>query len=77
MITVHKAKSTLSQLIARALAGEEIVIARGPVPAVRLVPVEDAPARPVFGRYKGKIRVDPRFFAPMSEAELRRWEGRD
>ena len=31
-VTIHAAKTTLSQLIERAHAGEEIVIARGEVP---------------------------------------------
>lgn len=43
-ITIHKAKTNLSKLIERALAGEEIVIARGKHPVVRLVPVEVAEA---------------------------------
>jgi prevent-host-death family protein len=38
-ITIHKAKTNLSKLIERALAGEEIVIARGKQPVVKLVPV--------------------------------------
>jgi prevent-host-death family protein len=41
-ITIHKAKTNLSKLIERALAGEEIVIARGKQPVVKLVPVAAA-----------------------------------
>ena len=40
--TVHDAKTNLSRLIAEALAGGDVVIARGRVPVVRLVPVEPA-----------------------------------
>ena len=40
--TVHAAKTNLSKLIERAEKGEEIVIARGKKPVVRLVPM-DAP----------------------------------
>jgi prevent-host-death family protein len=39
-IGMHEAKTTLSKLVERAEAGEEIVIARNGTPAVRLVPVE-------------------------------------
>lgn len=39
-INMHDAKTQLSDLVARAEAGEEIVIARRNKPAVRLVPVE-------------------------------------
>lgn len=38
-INMHDAKTQLSDLVARAEAGEEIVIARRNKPAVRLVPV--------------------------------------
>jgi prevent-host-death family protein len=36
---MHEAKTTLSQLVERAVAGEEIVIARNGKPVARLVPV--------------------------------------
>jgi prevent-host-death family protein len=39
IVTVHQAKTQLSKLIARAEAGEEIVIARGREPAVKLTPI--------------------------------------
>jgi prevent-host-death family protein len=77
VVTVHQAKTQLSRLIAAAERGEEVVIARGDKPAVRLVPFEPARAperKP--GRLKGLVAMDPRFFEPLPEDELRRWEGR-
>jgi len=38
-VKIHEAKSTLSKLIERACAGEEIVIAPGDHPVVRLQPI--------------------------------------
>jgi antitoxin (DNA-binding transcriptional repressor) of toxin-antitoxin stability system len=38
-VTIHAAKARLSRLNEAALAGEEIVIARGDKPVVRLVPI--------------------------------------
>lgn len=73
-VTVHAAKTQLSKLIARALDGEEVVIARGSVPVVRLVPVTPKPRRQ-SGVLKGKLHVPDSFFEPMSEEELRLWEG--
>jgi prevent-host-death family protein len=73
-ITVHEAKTQLSRLIARALAGDEVVISRGDVPVVRLVPVaRDVPARK-FGAMKGRARVTSAFFEPLPEDELAGWE---
>lgn len=40
IVNMHYAKTQLSDLVARAEAGEEIVIARRNKPAVRLVPVD-------------------------------------
>ena len=68
-VSIHAAKIHLSRLIEEALAGEEIVIERGNVPAVRLVPVESAASRRAFGCMKGEITVDPSFFEPLADAE--------
>ncbi len=38
-VNMHQAKSSLSRLVERALAGEDVVIARNGEPLVRLVPV--------------------------------------
>lgn len=74
-IPIHRAKTHLSRLIERALAGEEIVISRGDVPVVRLVPIE-APAKTrVFGAMRDQIRIDADFLEPMTDAELAEWEG--
>ena len=71
-ISIHTAKTHLSRLIARAEAGEEIIIARGRKPVVKLVPIAPKPKR-VFGSMKGQFTVGPEFFEPMSEEELALW----
>jgi prevent-host-death family protein len=38
VVTIHTAKTTLSQLLLRVEAGEEIVLARGKEPIAKLVP---------------------------------------
>ena len=78
--SVHAAKTNLSKLIERAEKGEEIVIARGKKPVVRLVPI-GLPAhirrRRAFGVLKGKLKLpDSFFFDPLPEEELKLWEGR-
>jgi prevent-host-death family protein len=78
-VTIHEAKTNLSKLIARAEAGEEIIIARGKQPAVRLAPVSAPPHRRVFGAMKAKWPdlPDSFFFDPLPEEELKLWEGED
>lgn len=74
-VTVHAAKTQLSRLIEAALAGEEVVIARGSKPVVRIVPVRQGPFR--VGLLKEKLSPGgPDFFEPMDEEELAAWEGR-
>ena len=70
--SVHDAKSNLSKLIAAALEGDDVVIARGSVPVVRLVPVSPRGKRR-FGALKGKIAVDGRFDEPLPDDELGAW----
>lgn len=43
MVNMHKAKSTLSQLVEAVLAGEEVVISRRGTPAVKIVPISEEP----------------------------------
>ena len=55
-ITIHKAKTQLSKLIELACNGEEVVIARGSKPVVRLIAIEDAKGNRKPGALKGKSR---------------------
>lgn len=73
-VTVHTAKTNLSKLIEAALAGEEVVIAKGKRPVVRIVPIHQN--RFTIGLLKGQLTgAGPDFFEPMSEDELTLWEG--
>ena len=74
-VNIHGAKTHLSRLLERALAGEEVVIMKAGRPLVRLVPVATAPRRRVLGTAKGDFVVPPDFDAPLPEAVLREFEG--
>ena len=73
-ITIHKAKTNLSRLIAQACRGEEVIIARGSEPLVRLVPLAGKHGRRKPGALRGKLKVLPSFFEPLPDDELQRWE---
>ena len=78
VVNIHQAKTELSKLIARAEAGEAIVLARGNKPVAKLVALE-APKPTVRGygshaHLRGKI-PDSFFFDPLPEDELKLWEG--
>lgn len=71
-VSVHEAKTNLSRLIVEALEGEDVVIARGKTPVVRLTPVEPRRERK-FGALKDIIHVDARFDDPLPDEELAAW----
>lgn len=81
IFNVHEAKTQLSQLIARAEAGEEIIIARDGDPIVRLDLVRSdiiaERRRRARGLWKDKLDKIPDsvWFDPLPEEELRLWEG--
>ena len=60
-VNMHQAKSSLSRLVERALAGEDVIIARNGQPLVRLVPIPTVRKPRVPGRGKGKIWIGSDF----------------
>lgn len=64
---VAEAKAKLSELIARALEGEEVVIARGGKPMVRLTRVAVKRRVPVFGQFRHWGPVADDAFDPEPE----------
>lgn len=74
VVNVHEAKTRLSQLIAEAEAGGEVVIARNGKPVARLVPCAGAPVMRRFGALKGRMETGEAFFEPLPDAELAAWE---
>jgi prevent-host-death family protein len=73
IFTIHQAKTNLSRLIQRASKGEEVVIARGSKPVARLVPLGEVKGKRRPGALKGKLVVDPEFFDPLPDSELKNW----
>jgi prevent-host-death family protein len=72
-IKVHEAKTNLSKLIERAQRGEEVIIARGETPVVRLVAIGEVQGRRQPGALRGKLRVGREFFEPLPAEELSAW----
>jgi prevent-host-death family protein len=72
-VNVHEAKTQLSRLLARALEGEEIIIAKAGKPQAKLVPIQERETRRP-GLARGQ--VTDAFFEPLPEEEMSAWEGR-
>ena len=64
-ITVHAAKTNLSKLIDAAMAGEEIIIAKGSKPVVKLVALPQG--RFKTGLLDGQLGEGPNFSEPLWE----------
>lgn len=73
-VTIHAAKTHLSQLLLRVEVGEEIVLARGKQPVAKLVPFKSREKKRRFGAFKGKASIGPEFFEPLPEEELKGWK---
>lgn len=73
--SIGAARAGLAKLIARAAAGEDIVITRPSVPVARLVPVRVATAQGrKFGAMRGRATVTQAFFEPLPDEELDEWQ---
>jgi prevent-host-death family protein len=73
---LYEAKSSLSQLVDRAAAGEEIIIAKAGKPLAKLVPVAARGRRRKPGGWKGQVVISDDFDAPLPENLRRAFEGR-
>ncbi len=72
-VGVHEAKTTLSELLRRVAAGEEVVITRSGEPVAKIVAVRRKQAR-TLGRDVGRMQVPDDFDAPLDEATLAAFE---
>ena len=78
--TIFEAKTSLSELIKKAEAGEKVIITRGrsKTPVVELTPVTPKqPMRLGFLKHLNLNIPDSFFFDPLPDEELRMWEGEE
>jgi len=67
-VTIHEAKTHLSKLIQECLTGEEVVIAKGKEPVVRLVPIKSRKQKRRLGGAKGLVtHMAEDFNAPLDD----------
>lgn len=75
-VNLYEAKTNLSQLVERAAAGEEIVIAKAGRPLARLVPLSKRTTPRPLGMFAGKIKVGADFDDPLPDDMQAAFEGR-
>lgn len=72
---IEVAENQLAKLVDAALAGEDVIIAKGAKPAARLVAIPQSGFK--LGILDGKLGTPPDFLEPMPAKDLADWEGRD
>lgn len=60
-VNIHEAKTHLSQLIEKAVAGEDVIIAKAGKPLVRLTALEPPARKSRIGFLKGQVTVPDDF----------------
>lgn len=66
-VTIHEAKTHLSKLIQKVLNGEEVIIARGKQPLVKLVLLDELKAKRTLGAAQGQITMSEDFDVPLED----------
>jgi prevent-host-death family protein len=74
-INLYEAKTNLSQLVERAAAGEEIVIAKAGRPLARLVPLAKRTTPRPLGLLAGQVRIGEDFDDPLPDDIQKAFDG--
>jgi prevent-host-death family protein len=74
---LYEAKTNLSQLIERAAAGEEIIIAKAGRPLARLVPIAKRSGPRPLGMFKGEVTLRDDFDAPLPDGLAAAFRGEE
>jgi prevent-host-death family protein len=67
-VNIHEAKTQLSRLIEKVLAGEDVVIAKAGNPLVRLVRIDHG--KPVLGAASGVFQLSEGWDKPLTDSEM-------
>lgn len=73
-VNIHEAKTHLSRLLERVVAGEEIIISKAGKPMAKLTPISKPQMDRVPGLDKGVIQIPDDFDAPLPEDIIEQFE---
>ena len=79
MVNIADAKAKLSEYVEAVARGEQVIICNRNRPVAELRAIEPARVGPrdLTPMFPGETFLTDAFFEPMTEAELRDWEGAD
>lgn len=66
-VNIHQAKTNLSKLIKKAVNGEEVIIAKGNIPLVKMVGLATQHSKRKIGSAKGVITISKTFDEPLDD----------
>ncbi|RQV98777.1 type II toxin-antitoxin system Phd/YefM family antitoxin [bacterium] len=66
-VNIHHAKTHLSRLIQKVIEGEEVVIAKGNKPIVKLTQILNTPPNRKLGSAQGMIHLSDDFNEPLDD----------
>jgi len=75
LVNIHEAKTHFSKFIEQALRGDEVIIAKGGKPLIRLIPYSEGPQIRHGGQFKGLIQIAEDFDAPLPDDILKQFYG--
>jgi prevent-host-death family protein len=75
IVNIHEAKTTLSQLLESALAGEEVIIGIAGTPLARLIPYHVQKKPRVPGYWEGQVKMADDFNDPLPPEILAEFTG--
>jgi prevent-host-death family protein len=66
-VNTHEAKTSLSRMLRRVAAGEEITISNRGVPVARLIPIPAEETTRKLGVFRGQMAIPDDFDAPLPD----------
>ncbi|HFE63515.1 prevent-host-death protein [candidate division KSB1 bacterium 4484_188] len=67
LVNIHEAKTNLSKLVKKVMNGEEVVIAKGNKPVVKMVQYNTSKLKREIGTAKGQVKIAPDFDKPLDD----------
>ena len=77
LVNIHQAKSNFSKLINQALNGEEIIIAKGGIPLIKLTPYNKEMPKRRGEQFKNIIKIPDDFDDPLPDDYLKSFYNKD
>jgi prevent-host-death family protein len=77
IVNIHQAKTTLSQLLESALAGEDVIISKAGKPLARIIPYQPEKKPRIPGYWKDRVKMADDFDAPLPAEILAGFLGMD